>query len=112
MKAGNLRHRIAIERAVEIEDEGGGRAMAWVPLVTVWGSIEGRTGRERYHAQQIESIYSHVVTIRYRPGIEPEMRAGHKSHVYNIRAVLDPDGMQQELVLLVEEEGPYGTNAS
>lgn len=112
MKAGRLRHRITIERPIEVEDEGGGRSIAWVPLETVWGSIEGRSGRERYHAQQIESVYSHLITIRYRAGIEPEMRARHKAHVYNVRAVLDPSGMLRELLLFVEEEGPNGTNAS
>lgn len=116
MKAGKLRHRIIIERPVEVEDEGGGRVRSWLAaesyVGTFWGSIDGRTGRERYHAQQIESVYSHLITMRYRPGIEPEMRARHGAHVYNIRAALDPDGTRRELLLFVEEEGPDGTNAS
>ena len=112
MKAGKLRHRVAIDCVVETEDTGGGRVKEWVLIAEVWGCIEGRSGRERYHAQQIESVYSHLITIRYRPGIEPEMRARHGAHVYNIRAALDPDGTRRELLLFVEEEGPDGTNAS
>ena len=105
--AGRRRHRLVLQSSNTQSDGGGGQAgdpwAAPITVATVWGSVEPVSGRERLRAQRLEAQVTHRVTIRYRPGVNSDMRLVFGARVFNIRAVLDQGERRRALELLCEE---------
>lgn len=107
MRAGDLRHKVTIQRLMTGEDEYGQPLNAWQDVVTVWANVEDLTGREYLAAQQVPTTQvSTRVTIRWRSDVKPEMRVVHGSRLLDIKAVLDSDGRRRELQLMCQEVAP------
>ena len=101
-----LRQRITIEEPTETPDGAGGYTTSWSTLTSIWAHIEPlsrSSGNERFVEGQLQDRTRWRIAIRYRDDITPKMRAVYGSRLFNIRAVIDPDGMQRELVLIAEE---------
>ncbi len=103
VKAGALRHRVTLQTVGETPDGGGGFTAAWTDGATVWAAIEPLRGRERLHAQQLETPVTHRVTIRHRDGVTAKMRIKFGTRILNIRAVVNPSERNRTLELLCEE---------
>jgi SPP1 family predicted phage head-tail adaptor len=82
------------------QDQAGQPVDTWAEFATVWASIEDLTGREFQAAQATQNGTSTRIRIRYREGIEAQMRVVQGAHVYDIQAVLDRDGRKTELQLM------------
>jgi len=100
---GRLRHRLTLEQEMPSADGGGGYALAWTTVATLWAAIEPIAGREQLQAMQLASPVTHRVIIRHRPGVGAGMRARLGSRLFNIRAVIDRDERRRYLDLLCEE---------
>lgn len=102
---GKLRHRVAIERNQETPDaDTGAMVPAWVPVATVWASVEPLSGREFVAAQAVQANVSVRIVVRYRPDITPAMRIVHGGKVHNIAAVLaDKDSGREYLTLMCDQ---------
>ena len=103
MRAGALRHVVAIEGATLTRGEGGVDAEAWTEEATVAASVEPLAGRELFAAQQAGSRVSHRVRMRYRPGVTPAKRLVYRGRVLNILSAIDVGERRRELEMLVEE---------
>lgn len=103
MEAGRLRQRVTIQYKVVVQDSFGQEGITWTDLATVWASVEPLTGREYIEGRQEAAEVSTRIRIRYRSGVEPEMRAVHGSTVYNILSVLHIEQGQREIVLMCRE---------
>lgn len=102
MRAGTLRHRVAIQRLTQGVDAYGGATETWATVATVWASVESVTGREYFAGAQVQSEVTTKVRIRYRSGIVPTMRVVHASRVMEVQAVL-PDARSKELLLMCRD---------
>ena len=71
--AGQLRHRIQIQRATEVNTDGS-IVRTWATLATRWGSIEPMVGQELYRAQQVQALAQYKVSMRYYAGLKPSDR--------------------------------------
>ncbi len=106
MRAGDLRHRITIQELTEVKDPLSGEVTNdWKDICTIWAEIRALRGREYFAAQQTIAESSHEITIRYRKGIKPTMRAVHDDRIFDIQAVLDKDGKMRYLSLVCKEVG-------
>jgi len=103
MNAGKLRHRVTIQQLVATDDGYGGITETWQDVATVWAAVEPLRGTERYRAQQVQAELSHKVTIRYRPGIKPDMRLKYGDRILEIEAVIDVEERHRWLELLCSE---------
>jgi SPP1 family predicted phage head-tail adaptor len=105
MEAGRLLHRVTIQNRVETQDPmTGAIAVTWADVATVWAAVEPLSAREFIAAQATQSQISARITIRYRAGITPKMRAVHGATVYDIAGVLaDPKSGREYLTLPVSE---------
>ena len=74
MRAGFLRHRLALKAKSVSRDSFGEEDVTWATTATVWGSVEPLRGREYMEAKQGQADVSHRVVIRYRTGVVPTMR--------------------------------------
>lgn len=64
MRAGTLRERIAIERAVTGADGYGNTVTGWTVHLSVWADFRETVGRERLAAGRAEAASTATVRIR------------------------------------------------
>ena len=103
MNAGSLRHRISIDELVTTQDsETGATEETWVEVCQVWAAINPISGREFIASAAMQDQVNTRITIRWRTGILPEMRARHTDTIYNIRAVLPDPTLRRHITLMCE----------
>lgn len=72
MRAGEMRHRVTIFRPV-IQRDASGQAVEEEPTAigsAVPAKIEAVSGGETRRGKQVDATATHLVTIRYRTGIQ------------------------------------------
>ncbi len=102
MLAGKLRHRITIQQAAIARDGFGAEVKTWSTFATVWAQIETSSGTETIEQQQAAALRSHTITLRYRSGLKPSMRAQWAGRTFEILAVVD-DNLKRETKLSCSE---------
>jgi SPP1 family predicted phage head-tail adaptor len=106
LSAGKLRHRIAIQEFVSIQDSNGDMTEAWETVAgmsSVPAAIEPLSAREFIQSatEQMQSMAR--ITIRYR-ALPAKFRILHKSKIYNPAGVLaDKDSGLEYLTLPCSE---------
>jgi len=100
---GELRHRIKIQQRSTTQNSFGEVLDNWVDVATVWAKVEGLNGREFFAAYQTNTNITYRVKIRYRSDIKQDMRIVFKDKILNIKAIISPDGVNNELYLMCEE---------
>jgi len=105
MSAGALRHRLTLEERVKAEDGGGGFTESWDAVATLWAAIRPVSGDEQLVGGRLAGNVSHLITLRYRDGVVPEMRFRQGERIFEIRAVIDPDERKCWLRCPCEERG-------
>lgn len=109
LKAGTLRHRVALQRKEQTQNPlTGAMVTTWVPVATVWAAVEPLSAREFVAAQAVQSDVSVRITVRYRPGITAALRIVHDGKVYNITGVLADKDSGREYLTLPCAELPHG----
>ena len=111
MNVGSLRHRVSIEIVSSFQDAYGqtGESLSpsSVPFATVWGDVQDVSGAEPFGAEELHAQITTRITIRFYPGISPAMIArvpmDQKTRVFDILAVVDPDGRRRTLHLDCKE---------
>jgi head-tail adaptor len=107
MRAGQLRHRIALQAASEAQDAVGQPIAAWSTVGTFWGLYRNLTGREATVARQVVAAASGAVTLRNVPvAITERHRLAFDGHLFGVVNVNDRgagDGKKRCYELLVEE---------
>ena len=96
IKAGRLRHRVAIQSKTNVQDPVTGEMVPTWTTVTGWESvpaaIEPLSAREFIAAQAVQSMVVARITLRYRAWLDASMRIVHNGTIYNIAGILaDPD---------------------
>lgn len=89
MRAGELRHRLAIMRFTEGFDSFGQPQKTYGLSATVWGAVEPLSGRELFTAQQVAARVTHKVTIRGRTALTPKDRVQHRGRAFELDYVMD-----------------------
>jgi SPP1 family predicted phage head-tail adaptor len=104
--AGKRTKRIIIQSPGTVQTGLNAGHQDWSNPATVCrplASIEPLKGQELWRAQQAAAEVTHRITIVYRAGITPAMRALYAGRVFWFEAVLNPDEANQELVILAAE---------
>lgn len=106
MRAGDLRHRITIQRPEYTQDPVTGEVTAsWVEVAKTWASIESLSARDFIAAAANQSKVSARIVIRYRTCIDSTMRILHREKIYNIEGVLADKVSGLEYLTLPCSEG-------
>jgi SPP1 family predicted phage head-tail adaptor len=100
---GALRHRLVLERPERASDEAGGFAETWVAEAELWTDLRPVRGREDVEAGRVTGAVTHEIALRWRPGVQPEMRFRHEARVFHIQAVIDVGERMRWLKCLCEE---------
>jgi SPP1 family predicted phage head-tail adaptor len=111
MRAGQLRHRIEIQRPIVTRDAYGAEIKAWSALVSLWAHVQTLNGSERILQTQADATLTHQITIRYYPGLTPVMRVRWNGRLFEIHSLV-PDEREQQLVLMCSESVSYTASPS
>ena len=108
MRAGFLRHRVAIQESVETPDGMGGFTTVFSD-VTGMGSVPAAiwplSSKEQLDAMKLESVITNKIRIRYRSGITSKNRMVFGSRIFNIKgAPINADEKNKTLDFLVTED--------
>lgn len=83
--AGELRHRIKIQKLTSGRDEDGYPIPEqWTDYVQIWAKVSHLSGKDLIAAQASNSKIVARVKIRYREDIDTTMRVIYKSKTYAI----------------------------
>ncbi len=101
---GGMRARVALQEEQRAPDGGGGYALAWATVATVWAEVAPLRGRETVQATALSG--SGLYRLRLRAGIDvtPALRVLWGSRIFNIRHVRNVDA-RDRLVEIIAEEG-------
>lgn len=106
MNAGDLRHRITIQRQhIDIDQTTGDRHVHWQDVVNVWAKISPVSVREFVQNQQQQHQVNTRITIRYRKDIDTDCRLVHDGKIYNIIGILADAYTGKEYLTLACEHG-------
>lgn len=111
MSVGKMQHRLTIQTPSRADDGGGGVAVTWKEVETVWGRIEGKTGNETFFGDQLEGRSTYLITIRFRRGITNKHRIIYSyqvkgkaySRTFNVNRVENKNEKDRFLVLYCTE---------
>lgn len=103
IRAGQLRHRVTIQKATETQDVSGDVVQTWGTHARPWVAVEGLSGVELFTARQTRAEAELKFHARNVNGVTPKMRILWGTRVFDITAVLDPDGRGRELTLVATE---------
>jgi SPP1 family predicted phage head-tail adaptor len=105
--AGQLRHRVTLQKPQTTVSGYGERTTSWADAFTCWADFHPLSVREFLAQSGLQSQVTARVTIRYRDDVDATMRVTYRGKVYNIAGVLpDPDSGREYLTLPVSEVTP------
>jgi SPP1 family predicted phage head-tail adaptor len=104
LSSGKLRHRVQLQRSVQVQDPvTGDLSSSWVDVAKVWAAVEPLSAREFIASSAVQSAITTRITIRYRE-VDASMRIVHRERIYNIEGVLaDKDSGLEYLTLPCSE---------
>ncbi|MFO7537614.1 MAG: phage head closure protein [Chloroflexota bacterium] len=106
MRAGRMRHRLAIQAKAAAPDAYGQEVIDWQDVAIVWGSVEPISGRELVELRQELGEVTTRIRLRYRRDrLTPEMRIYWSVHdiYYDIASVTNTGERNRETVIIAQE---------
>lgn len=100
--SGRLRDRCAFERQGETDDGYGNTLDVWSPLITVWGDLRERTGREPVEAGALEDVRTADLRVRQSSetaAISSADRVIIRGAQWDILSIIQPDRRGAMLLL-------------
>jgi SPP1 family predicted phage head-tail adaptor len=103
---GAYRHKIKIQYKSFLNDGEGIPSDTWTDLITTYASFEPMNGLKYFNAEASTVIINAVFKIRYSKNIQIDstMRVSYMGKNYNIKYLIDTDGLHRELQLACMEE--------
>lgn len=105
MNAGNLRHRITLEKPKRtINDVGESIIEKWETVTDTWAEVRPLRAWEVERARTIQMSISHRVSLRYMAALSPDWRINWSGVILNISGIVNVDGRNTELELTCEQQ--------
>lgn len=107
---GKMRHRVTFLEYDGARGDYGESLDAdpkhWRDVFAAWAAVDPVSGKEFYEAGQQQSMVTHKVRLRYRPGITTAMRLRHRERVLEIVSVINWEERNESLLLMCKEMVP------
>lgn len=101
---GVLRERVTFQARVRTLDAGGGAAVSWTTVATVWTRVEAAAGGETQDAEGRRHVTRYRLIIRRRTDIDPGQRALWRGRTLYVRGRQD-DGPAAPYMTLSADDG-------
>ena len=103
MRAGALRHRIALQSVGSTYDDYGDLSDSWSTAASVWASIAPVSGQETDIAGELTGVVTHKFKIRYRASVSPQNRITFDGRTFQVESVRNWQERKVYLELLCKE---------
>lgn len=100
---GPLRQRLYLQQESLGADTGGGGALSWTTIATLWAAVEPFSGKEALQAGRISGSITHRIRLRYDSSVTTAMRFLWGSRVFNIRDIRNINERNRVMEILAEE---------
>lgn len=100
----SLRHRITIEKPIQVQNDSGGLNEEWVELAKVSAAIKPLTANQVFYSEQNQHRVTHKITMRYRNDLKTDMRIRYGNLILQVRSFINV-GMENRITELMAEEG-------
>jgi SPP1 family predicted phage head-tail adaptor len=87
--SGQMRERVLLQAPVTEQSPFGEATTEWVDVAEVWASVRGLSSREVLQAQQANAIVTHVVRIRFFPGLTHQHRLIWRDRKMEISSLME-----------------------
>ena len=106
IRAGRLRHEVIIQEVTQTRDTSGSVTESWSTTDTVRAEIKPikSAGSERFIHEQVMSVGTHMVTIRYQGDVTPKHRILWGSRIFDINDVRDDYEKNRTMELICTEK--------
>lgn len=104
ISSGLLRERVTIQAPTEQQNQFGEATVTWSDVATVWGSVQGLSAREYLAAQQVDSVITHKIRIRFFEGLTHSHRIVWRGRIMEISSVLERETRTVHEILAKEDE--------
>lgn len=94
LNIGNMRSQVSVHRRHTDQDTAGQQSIVWDVVGTTWAFIDSLAGKELESAQAIRADDTHVIQLRYYPGLTEKDRFVYIDpegavRYFNITSVID-----------------------
>lgn len=103
IRSGELKTLIEIQAAIDVRDASGGAEPQWQKLCECYAKWEMTSGNESMSGNQPIGVASHLLTIRFRGGLDRKLRVIGQGRTLDVNSVMDPDGRREMLLLRCTE---------
>lgn len=103
MEAGNLRHRIALQRPAGGDGSDPNGATEWETWCTTYASVLPLRGRELWEAQAAQSTIDHRILMRWRADVKRNMRVVLNGRKFEVLYIIDQGERHEWLQLMCRE---------
>ena len=103
---GQRRERIAVQRAIRVDDALGGQAVTkWRTIAEPWASVLALDERDQegLSAEQLTARHGYHITLPYSTDITPQTRLIWREKVLSIFTVADDESRRRRLVVYAGE---------
>lgn len=87
--SGLMRERVTIQAPVTEQSPMGEATTGWQTVGTVWASVRGLSSREVLQAQQANAIVTHVVRVRFFPGLTHQHRLIWRDRTMEVSSLME-----------------------
>lgn len=92
---GGLNERVQLQRKETTDEDEGGHAVLYVPLVTLWARVTALGGGRGFAADARGVEASHSVVIRFRAGVKPGDRFVYRGRNLEVLSAEDISGRRK-----------------
>ena len=103
MRAGELRHRITLQKPVQTRSSFNELVTTYTDVDTVWAAVEWQSGRRFEAAKQLNAEVQGIIRIRYRSDVRAEWRIKYGDRYIQILSIANVRERDQELQLNCKE---------
>ena len=103
-RAGQFRHYVTLQGQSQTVDGVGQPVLTWTNVSSFHAEIMDLSGRELIAAQGVQAEVTTEINIRYRTDVLANQRIVFGAVIYNIHAVINPDGSGRLLTLSCQRE--------
>jgi len=103
MRAGELRHRITLQKPSHSRDDFKEMDTSHSDVATVRAAIEWQSGRRYVEAAQVNAEVQGIIRIRYRSDVESDWRIKYGDRYIIILSIANVRERNEELVLWCKE---------
>lgn len=91
LSSGELNRRVALDRFDKVDDEAGQPRRTWTEVAKLWARVTTLKTQRSMVAGGVNVELTHLVRIRHRAGVEPDMRLRYGARIFIVHVVDDVD---------------------